>query len=436
MKRIEFGRAYNNYIENPSFEDGLTGWEMPIISGNLLTDGSFEEWDDEHNLTHWDESTSGSSTVNRESTDVVDGDYAVKLDVDADNSWCAVSQLVNITTGIYRFSFLGKITGGAYKLTLQDTTNNLYWDWENQTWMDTPKAKPFGNTDWEQHDTILVVMQSSSIDLKIEFARSTASNSQSIYIDNAKLEAIAGSVQQLTYAKDGNNVLALTYPIDGEARIQTNTITSLPAGTYEFSFWLYLPSNAGCEGIKMGYNTGGDDTIISNLAPKGNGWRLYTTYVTFATDQTNISFVIYISGKSGEVYYLDAVELVNTEDIYEIPINPISCIVPNIRGENIALMTTLDGSIVLQKYESGYDPRTYNLIWRGYLPLDRFESFYKYLKSLEYLTSGTVYIRDNDIGQIPMFMPINVLRVEAELREGGRPAYREIKMEFVRHEGS
>ena len=159
-----------------------------VTGENLLTDGSFEEWDDEHNLTHWAESASGSSTVNKESTDVVDGDYAVRLDVDGNNSWCAVMQSVGLTPGIYRFSIWGKITGGAYKLILQDTTNTLCWNWNDQAWTTVAVAKNLTNTDWEQCDTIFIVTQ--PITLSIQLARSIGASSQSIYFDNAKLEKI------------------------------------------------------------------------------------------------------------------------------------------------------------------------------------------------------------------------------------------------------
>jgi len=247
-----------------------------------------------------------------------------------------------------------------------------------------------------------------------------------------------GSVVQTYLAKDGSYAVFYDEGGHSPAYILTSNPITLSVGTYEMSIWIYVSSTpSGSINFQIRPD-GGSLTTFAQFDFHSAGWKLFTAYVSIDAPG-DYYFQVQFTGlvvPTGGAVYVDALELVETANIYEIPVNPVDGLLPSLKGDNIVLTTTLDGSVVLQKYESGYDPRTYNLIWRGYLPLDKFESFYKYLKSLEYLTSGTVYIRDNDIGQIPMFTPINVLRVEAELREGGRPAYREIKMEFVKYEGS
>jgi len=159
-----------------------------VTGDNLLTDGSFEEWDDEHNLTHWVKYTSGSSTINQESTDVIDGDYAVRLDADSNNSYVDVHQNFNLDVGIYQLGIYAKTTGGKGYIVIQDVDNGLYWNPNTQTWQSNYIAYNFENTDWQYISIIFSLFASTEISIKL--CRGANASSQSIYFDNARLEKI------------------------------------------------------------------------------------------------------------------------------------------------------------------------------------------------------------------------------------------------------
>ncbi len=191
-----------------------------VTGDNLLTDGSFEEWDDANHLTHWSEEASGSSTVNRESTDVVDGDYAVRLDVNADNSFIQIGQDLTLSAGIYRFSIHCKATGGTGGIAIRNLGNGSYWDWDIQRWTTTVTSKIFNDTAWTQYETILRVENDTTITIKL--GRKSAP-SQSIYFDNARLEQI-GVIEHydarggLKVVSDGTSVKK--YAIDSQSSNQ------------------------------------------------------------------------------------------------------------------------------------------------------------------------------------------------------------------------
>jgi hypothetical protein len=108
---------------------------IPILGANLLTDGGFETWVSATNLTNWVEAIAGSSSVNREGTDKVSGNYAVRLDVDGSNSNVAISQAITgWNAGIWaQLSFQGKssptarsfvATSGTYSITTAAMTTS------------------------------------------------------------------------------------------------------------------------------------------------------------------------------------------------------------------------------------------------------------------------------------------------------------------------
>ena len=192
-----------------------------VTGENLLTDGSFEEWDDTNHLTHWGESMTGSSTVNQESTDIVDGNYAVRMDVDTDNGWVSIQQTNSIEPGIYRLSFYAKVsTGGKGKVYIKDNTNNLYWDVDNERWTSTSVKKIIIATDWTQ--VVIIFPVNGEISLLVQFANEDLADG-SFYIDNAKLEKI-GVIEHydarggLKVVSDGTSIKK--YAIDSQSSKQ------------------------------------------------------------------------------------------------------------------------------------------------------------------------------------------------------------------------
>jgi hypothetical protein len=68
--------------------------EVPVQSAgeDVLTDGGLEAWTSPTDLTSWNETVAGTSTVNQESTVIHAGTYAARFDVDASNSIALIQQ--------------------------------------------------------------------------------------------------------------------------------------------------------------------------------------------------------------------------------------------------------------------------------------------------------------------------------------------------------
>lgn len=77
--------------KNPNIQCFGTHPNVPVIGEctgrNLLwMDGGLNTWTSPTNLTFWAEVLAGSSTINREATEKIEGDYSCRFDVDASNS--------------------------------------------------------------------------------------------------------------------------------------------------------------------------------------------------------------------------------------------------------------------------------------------------------------------------------------------------------------
>ena len=157
------------------------------VSGNLLTDGSFEQWDDANHLTHWIEYVSSANGSVNQDTDVVDGAYSVRLDKDKTTVvW--VYQGIVLTPGIYRLSFWCKTDTSQSYVGIKDITNNLWWN--GTDWQATTKWHIYTNTDWEQK--IFIFKVDTNITVLIFFS-SGSLLAGSVWFDNAKLEKIDSS---------------------------------------------------------------------------------------------------------------------------------------------------------------------------------------------------------------------------------------------------
>jgi len=73
----------------------------PSLGSDVLLDGAMENWISSTNLTSWVEEISGSSTVNREASDIHSGTYATRIDVDASNSSTGITQYPSVVVGTW-----------------------------------------------------------------------------------------------------------------------------------------------------------------------------------------------------------------------------------------------------------------------------------------------------------------------------------------------
>lgn len=106
------------------------------MGGVILTDGGLNIWTTATNLTHWTESLSGTSTVNRETTEKIEGDYSCRLDVDESNSVVYLFQnhtLVSSKGYKVVVWYMNSIAGKTAKLMLRDTAGNV-WLKSDGTW--------------------------------------------------------------------------------------------------------------------------------------------------------------------------------------------------------------------------------------------------------------------------------------------------------------
>jgi len=104
---------------------------------NLLTDGGLNLWGDATHLTHWAEDITGSSTINRESTEKIEGNFSCRLDVDAGNSLVAIYQLNIPLTPNKKHEliiwYMNSAEGKTTAFTCWDMGSNV-WLKEDGTW--------------------------------------------------------------------------------------------------------------------------------------------------------------------------------------------------------------------------------------------------------------------------------------------------------------
>lgn len=107
------------------------------MGGVILTDGGLNIWTSPTNLTHWTESLVGGSTINREATDKIEGDYSCRLDVDAANSGSYLYQLNIVLTPLKRYKLViwykNSLAGKTGQANFFDMGSNVYLK-EDGTW--------------------------------------------------------------------------------------------------------------------------------------------------------------------------------------------------------------------------------------------------------------------------------------------------------------
>lgn len=90
---VELDSSWWEYDINSVFLDPCIG--DSLWGSNAIKDGDFYNWavaDPTTDLYYWEETTLGTSTVNRDTAEVQVGSYCVRIDVDALNSQVGISQ--------------------------------------------------------------------------------------------------------------------------------------------------------------------------------------------------------------------------------------------------------------------------------------------------------------------------------------------------------
>jgi len=153
-----------------------------------LTDGGLNIWTTATNLTHWVEYISGTSTVNREATEKVEGDYSARLDVDANNSNVQVYEDISLTP-LKRCKivlwYMNSVAGKTGYFLLQDSGINVSLKTDG-TWQAGGIPVTLSNsTVWKKYEVEFSVHADYS-NYRFVLARSTAISSL-VYFDKASI---------------------------------------------------------------------------------------------------------------------------------------------------------------------------------------------------------------------------------------------------------
>ena len=117
--------------------DGTPVFKEKPSSSDALTDGGLNIWTTATNLTYWTEYKEGTSTINREATEKVEGDYSCRFDADASNSQVQIYQMNISLTPLKRRKVIiwykNSVAGKTFQFYIRNIGNNVYLK-EDGTW--------------------------------------------------------------------------------------------------------------------------------------------------------------------------------------------------------------------------------------------------------------------------------------------------------------
>jgi len=153
---------------------------------NVLEDGGLELWSSVTNLKKWTESISGTSTINRDSTETYDTQsaYSVRLDIDCANSDAYIYNAADIKLrpgGKAKIRFKYKTGLALPSITFKNIGSNVYLD-SNGNWQAVPTniILPISQ-EWAEYELEFVVHDDYSL-YKLYLGRNNAGG-QSIWYD-------------------------------------------------------------------------------------------------------------------------------------------------------------------------------------------------------------------------------------------------------------
>ncbi len=117
--------------------NGTPVFKAKATYSDALTDGGLNIWASATNLTNWTEYKEGTSTINREATEKVEGDYSCRFDVDASNSQVQIYQMNISLTPLKRRKVIiwykNSVAGKTFQFYIRNIGNNVYLK-EDGTW--------------------------------------------------------------------------------------------------------------------------------------------------------------------------------------------------------------------------------------------------------------------------------------------------------------
>lgn len=159
------------------------------MSIEKLTDGGMEIWATATNLTYWTEYKEGTSTINREATEKVEGDYSCRFDVDASNSQVQIYQMNISLTPLKRRKVIiwykNSVAGKTFQFYIRNIGNNVYLK-EDGTWNVGSYYITLPNSIvWTAHELPFYVHPDYSSYLML--LREKLAASSSVYLDDVSI---------------------------------------------------------------------------------------------------------------------------------------------------------------------------------------------------------------------------------------------------------
>jgi len=179
--------AYSwTYLCNDNSEDFPTIFTR---EQELIDNYSFDIWDDSTTLNGWTNFTAGSSTVNRESSNVYHEGYSVKLDIDASNNDAVIYKSFIIEPGAkckLSFWYSNSDTGKTAKIRFRDSGTNVYLD-SNGDWATSSTDIQLTNSsgEWTKYE-IEFYAHTDYTNYVLQFRNDSAADSK-IYFDKPSL---------------------------------------------------------------------------------------------------------------------------------------------------------------------------------------------------------------------------------------------------------
>jgi len=109
--------------------DGTPVFKPAPSYTDVLTDGGLNVWTSPTNLTNWTETVLGTSSINKEAAEKVEGDFSCRIDVDAGNSLSSFNQAFSMVSEKrykviiwYKNSAVGKTA----QFQIRDSASNVY----------------------------------------------------------------------------------------------------------------------------------------------------------------------------------------------------------------------------------------------------------------------------------------------------------------------
>lgn len=260
----------------------LTGgraFNTPTLGSELLTNGGLEAWNSATDLQSWTESVAGTSTINRESSIVQSGTYAVRLDIDGSNSLAGFFQTALTVGNWYQLSGYARASSAGARALFGNT--NAPWGGDKIITLGTTYAQ--------------VLVADRAVNASVFIGRNSAAGA-ALFIDDLSLRALSLATLPATVIDvAGQTVTAKPYAITNGT--QAGVISHLDSAASPANF--IIAYHDGGTSIKMDKCVGGtytslvsattgfvSDAVIEIRRPSGNTFQLWYGGTQRGTDQT------------------------------------------------------------------------------------------------------------------------------------------------------